>query len=88
MGSPFALVSEAELEDYRRSLDWYGCSEEDFELTEQLDPPRKGDAKPSTGLARVHRKSTGVTKRYRLGVGGHWTYGFDQDLWRGVFKAR
>lgn len=87
MGSRFTLMSEAEYNDYRASLDWYRYSEDDFELTEELDPPARGNAKPATGFVRVHRKSTSVTRSYRVGVPWRWTEDFDRDLWRRAFKG-
>ncbi len=81
------LVSQSELNDYRASLRWYGYAGDGCELTEKVDALRHGDVKPFTGLVRVTRKSTGVTRVYRVGVRWRWTDDFDRDLWKGVFKA-
>ncbi len=39
MARRYKLVSEADLKDYRAWLEWYGYSEDDFQLSESVDPP-------------------------------------------------
>lgn len=84
----FTLVSEAELAAYHGLLDWYGYPEDDFELTERLDPPDEGVAQVAKGFVSVTRKSTETTRYYRIPGQRRWTDDFDQDCQKGVFKAR
>lgn len=84
----FTLVSEAELGAYHALLDWYGYSEDDFELTERLDSPDKGVAQAIKRFVSVTRKSTATTRYYRVPGQRRWTDDFDQDCQEGVFKAR
>ncbi len=88
MESDFKLVSEEQMPRYRASLDWHGYSENDFELTEQFDPPPKADARNQWGLVAVTRKSTNATRYYRTGPSLCWLDAFDDDLKRGVFHRR
>jgi hypothetical protein len=82
-------VSDDELKDYRAWLDWYGYSEDDFQLSEAIDPPEKrGKEKHPTGCVRVYRKSADITRNYRAGVGQRWTADLEDDLRKGAFKAR
>jgi len=88
MRSQYKLIAEEQLPRYRASLDWYGYSENDFELTEQVDPPPKADARDEWGLVAVTRKSTNTTRYYRAGPSLCWLDAFDDDLKRGVFHRR
>ncbi len=89
MARRYKLVSEADLKDYRAWLDWYGYSEDDFQLSESVDPSEnRGEQKHPTGWVRVYRKSTDVTRNYRAGVGLRWTADLEDDLRRGAFKPR
>ncbi len=38
MARRYKLVSNDEFKEYRAWLDWYGYSEDDFELSESVDP--------------------------------------------------
>jgi len=88
MASRYKLVSDDELKDYRAWLDWYGYSEDDFQLSESVDPSEKGgkEQHPS-GWVRVYRKSADITRTYRTGVGVRWTADLEDDLRRGAFKG-
>jgi hypothetical protein len=83
----FTLLSEAEYQHYRASLDWYGYSEQDFELIETPTQSGPSDTQPR-GRISVTRKATGVTRYYHVGVGMPWTEQLDDDLRRGVFRPR
>jgi len=88
MASRYKLVSDDELKDYRAWLDWYGYSEDDFQLSESVDPPEmSGEQKHATGWVRVYRKSADITRTYRTGVGVRWTADLEDDLRRGAFKG-
>ncbi len=89
MARRYKLVSDAEFKDYRAWLDWYGYSEDDFRLSESVDPcENRGEQKHPTGWVRVYRKSMDVTRNYRAGVGLRWTADLEDDLRRGAFKPR
>ncbi|MEE9596839.1 MAG: hypothetical protein V3V96_08675 [Acidiferrobacterales bacterium] len=89
MARRYKLVSKADLKDYRAWLDWYGYSEDDFQLSERADPPEtRGEQKHPTGCVRVYRKSANITRNYRTGVGLRWTVDLEDDLRRGAFKPR
>ncbi len=102
MARRYKLVSDDELKDYRAWLDWYGYSERDFQLSESIDSPEKFKAQhPESidspeksksqhpgGWVRVYRKSAGVKRNYRVGVGLRWTAELEDDLRKGAFKQR
>ncbi len=89
MARRYKLVSNHELKDYRAWLDWYGYSEDDFQLSERLDPAEMGGKqKHATGWVRVYRKSADITRNYRTEVGLRWTADLEDDLRRGAFKPR
>ena len=88
MRNQYKLISEEQMPRYRASLDWYGYSEYDFELTEQFDPPPKADARDEWGFVAVTRKSTNSTRYYRVGPSLCWLDALDDDLKRGVFHQR
>ncbi len=88
MARRYKLVSNDELKDYRAWLDWYGYSEDDFQLSESVDPPEMGGKqKHPTGWVRVYRKSADITRNYRAEVGLRWTADLEDDLRRGAFKG-
>lgn len=88
MASRYKLVSDDELKDYRAWLDWYGYSEDDFQLSESVDPPEmSGKEQHPSGWVRVYRKSADITRNYRTGVGLRWTTDLEDDLRRGAFKG-
>ncbi|MFQ5995028.1 MAG: hypothetical protein ACE5K1_08020 [Acidiferrobacterales bacterium] len=88
MGRDLKLVSAEQLARYRASLDWYGYSENDFQLTEQFNPPAKADAGDKWGFVVVTRKSIRARRYYRAGPSLNWIDAFDDDLKRSVFNQR
>ena len=80
-GSEFRLVSDNELDDYRASLDWYGYSEDDFELSEAVD-------QSMSGCVKVSHNPSKVTRYYHAGVRRRWTEDFDHDLRNDVFSQQ
>ena len=88
MARRYKLVSDDQLKDYRAWLDWYGYSEDDFQLSESVDTPEnRAKQKHPTGWVRVYRKSADITRNYRAGVGLRWTVDLEDDLRRGAFKS-
>jgi hypothetical protein len=87
MVSGLTLISNADSERYRSSLEWYGYSVDDFELGETPDPPAAQGTEPPRGRVTVTRKSTGVTRHYHVGARS-WVDQLEEDLNRGVFRAR
>ena len=52
------MVSDSEREDFTQAINRNGLDVDDFELTEQRDPPIGTDVQPITGQVTIRRKST------------------------------
>ena len=80
------MVSDSTREDFVGAIKRHGLDVDDFELTEQRDPPRGTDVQPFTGQVTIRRKSTGAEKTYASGHDSRWPAEFDDDLGEGVFN--
>ncbi len=80
------MVSDSEREDFTQAINRNGLDVDDFELTEQRDPPIGTDVQPITGQVTIRRKSTGAEKIYAAGHGSSWPAEFEQDLRQGFFN--
>ena len=80
------MVSDSTREDFIEAIKHQGFDVDDFELTEQRDPPRGTDVQPFTGQVTIRRKSTRAEKTYASGHGSSWPTEFDDDLSQGVFN--
>ena len=80
------MVSDSVTEDCIQAIERQGLDVDDFELTEQRDPPRGTDVQPFTGQVTIRRKSTGAERTYASGHGSTWPAEFDDDLSQGVFN--
>ena len=88
MGRDFILVTNADVGDYLTSLDWYGYSVDDFELSEAVDESSAYEVQPMSGFVKVSHTPSKVVRHYQAGVRWRWTEDFDRDLRNNVFSRQ
>jgi len=81
-------IDETEIEYFRVDVREAGYAAEDFDLSENVDQPRPGEAQGvfvERGTVTVTWRKTGITRIYGAGSGTAWVVAFMEDLRAGVF---
>ncbi len=81
-----SIIDPSELEDFNASLQKYGYTQDDFELSEIENPIKAGGIQPITGQVTIKNKISGVERTYKAGEQTAWVIEFDNDLRRKIFE--